>query len=138
MENQNQLPASQEEQPKSPTIPPTPLRDTNAPNVNKPNLEVPDQVAQALLTINGAEAGHKHGTGPSLGIMISLGILVVLVILASVALGGFKSGGSTKSPAASNVKASGQSATNATGGASRQINQDVNTCANAEDAIADC
>jgi hypothetical protein len=87
MDNQNQQPLTHTEpatpQPILASIP------TAVPQaqIEKPKLEISDETAQALLVVNGIQAGQRQKTKLPATLIISIIIVILLAILSNALLG---------------------------------------------------
>ena len=142
MDEQNQLPNtnSQSVNPQPAAPPATTPSGPASPvaQVAKPELNVSDKEAQALLAINNIGAGQHTKHKLPLGMIITILVLLVLVAFASHMIGDLQSkktvntanGMSTGSPSQTN-SSTGQ-------GVDKQVNQDVNNCSNVVNALSEC
>jgi hypothetical protein len=119
----------------------TPVPGPTIPNSNNnPKLNIPDEQAQALLTINNLQSSHaKHkSTKPRISLLITLAMVVIIVIIASIVLDSLKSRTNSKTPSPNSVVPSSSSSNTNTDSTTKQINQDVNSCTNPLVAVSQC
>lgn len=139
MDNQDQQPGanSQPVDPQPIAIPTHNMAAT--PQQKKPELNLSDQEAQAILAINNIEASQHRKLKLPIGMLITIAVLIVLVAAASYMLSSLKTGNNTKSANTTNTGSSSDQSTSATGkGVDNQVNQDVNSCSNVVNALSEC
>jgi hypothetical protein len=131
MDNQDQHPIIQPDEP-IPVSQPMSVSQSTAPlqaqATTKPQLEVPDTVAQSLLAINGAESQQKTKLRLPIGLLVTIGVVITLLIIASYLLGGVRS---AQNPQNTNTSTSSQNGDS-------QVNQDVKSCSNIVNAVSEC
>jgi cytoskeletal protein RodZ len=113
---------------------------TAAPRVQteRPKLEVSDETAQALLVVNGTQAGQRQKTKLPVTLIMSIIIVILLAILSNALLGKAKTNGRASTSETTSSGAASQSDTAPGSSVDNQINQDVNSCANPVNAVSDC
>jgi cytoskeletal protein RodZ len=138
MDNQNQQPLAHTEPASSePVVAPVRAAVSQA-QIEKPKLEISDETAQALLVVNGIQAGQRQKTKLPVTLIISIIIVILLAILSNALLGKVKTNGSTSASKSTNSSSASQSDTAPGSSVDNQINHDVNSCANPVNAVSDC
>ena len=138
MDNQDQMPVAHVD-PTNPEPVASPTQVTAPTNpVTKPKLDIPDDAARSLLTINSAQSSQTAKHRLPIGIIITILVLIALVVISSFAVGKAKpvvNNGATTSPNSGASDSSGSSDSNSV---NNQINQDVKSCTNPVNAVSEC
>ncbi len=141
MDNQDQQPTVRNQQPVR-QVATTPATVSLTPNSDhRPKLNLSNEQARALLTINNLEGGHvqQHKSKKlPISLLITLATLVIIVIAASIILSGLKPGTSSKTPPSGSTTSSSPSSNSSSDKTTEQINQDVTSCANPVVNVSQC
>jgi hypothetical protein len=139
MDHQSQQPVASGKTTNPQPVEPLTRPVTVANQQDKPKLNISDNEAQAILTINNLQARQKPKTKPPIKLLIAVLGLILVVVLVSFLLGAFKPGGNSKSSnPVSGLGLPNQSNPKSGKDVSNQINQDVNACSNPLNATTVC
>jgi hypothetical protein len=138
MDNQNQqLTATGQTTNQQSVVPPT-QTITVANQLVKPRLNIFDSEAQSILSINNLQVTQHPKTKAPIKLVIAAMGLIVIVVLVSYLIGSFKPGRGSNSSISGGLGLPSQSNPTSGSGVSKQINQDVKTCANPLSAATVC
>jgi 8-oxo-dGTP pyrophosphatase MutT (NUDIX family) len=106
----------------------------------KPELQVSDAEAKALLLINNLQASQQPKTKSpvKLKLLIAVAGLIIFVVIASMLVGAFKTKGSSLTSGSSGLGLPTQTNPSKGSDVTNQVNQDVKACSNPLNGITSC